>query len=352
MSYVRPTLSELATQIENDIYTRFGSSSRPVRFSVNKILSRVIAGAVHLTYGYIDFCMKQIIVDSASSEYLDRWALVWGLQRKLPNKSEGLVIFSGNDGAKIPAFTQIQTSDNFLFQTLFDAVIQNGVALVKIQAMIPCADGNMQGGIALNLVSPISNIESNCVLDVNGTFNGTDIESDDSLRVRILDRIRNAPCAGNKKDYETWCLQVPGVTRAWCYPQYLGDGNVGLSFVRDNDENIIPNEEQLKQVYNTISSVMPCTALLKVFSPTQNVVDFTIKSTDISVDAKKQISDQLKFLFFNIANPSCTIYISDILESLASIKTIQRISLISPTQDIALDDKSVGIVGVITLEGF
>ncbi|MES2613874.1 MAG: baseplate J/gp47 family protein [Bdellovibrionota bacterium] len=352
MGYNRPKLSELATQIENDIYTRFGGTSRPVRFSVNKILSRVLAGSIHLVYGYIDFCMKQIIVDSASSEYLERWALVWGLKKKLPNKSEGVAEFRGNDDSKIRAFTQIQTSDNFIFQTLFDAEIKDGFAQIKIQALIPCLKGNMKGGVSLNLVSPISGVQSVCVLDKNGTFNGADKESDNSLRDRVLDRIRNAPCAGNKKDYETWCLQVSGVTRAWCYPQYQTEGNVGLSFVRDNDDTIIPNEAQLQEVFQTISNVMPCTAILKVFAPTANKVDFKIKSNDVSSEFQKQVSDQLKFLFFNIANPNSIIYISDILESLASIKTISRILLVSPTQDIILDDKSVGIVGNVVLERF
>ena len=355
MSYIRPTLSQLATQIENDLYTRFGGTSRPVRFSVNKILSRVIAGAVHLVYGYIDFAMKQIIVDSATSEYLDRWALVWGLQRKPPNKAEGLAIFNGNDGAKIPAFSQIQTSDNFVFQTMLDAVITEGSVNVQIQALTACAAGNMQGGITLNLVSPISNVQSTCIVDAKGTLNGSDIETDDALRGRVLDRIRNAPCAGNKKDYETWCLQISGVTRAWCYPQFPIEGNVGLSFVRDNDENIIPTEQQLEDVKNTIKDLMPCTATLNVFAPTANVVNFIIKSTDISDETKKQITDQLKYLFFNIAFPNGTIYISDIQESLASIKSTTptpiRIILVSPTLDILLDDKSVGVVGNITFEG-
>ena len=122
--------------------------------------------------------------------------------------------------------------------------------------------------------------------------------------------------------------------------------------MRDNDVNIIPNGTQLQEVFQYISGIMPCTAKLYVFAPTANIVDFTIKSNDISEDAKKQISDQLKFLFFNIANPGQTIYTSDILESLASMKTLSRFSLIFPTQDIILGDKSIGVVGIITLEGF
>lgn len=352
MPYIRPTLSQLAIDNQNDFYTRFGGTSRPVRFSITKILANVFAGGLNLLYGLIAFIMVQIIPDTATGIYLERWALVFGIEKKKANKAEGTINFTGNDGAKIPAFSQVQTSDNFIFQTLSDAIIQGGKASVKIQALIASSLGNITAGTTLNLVSPISNVQSTCILDALGSFNGADVESDTSLRNRLLDRIRNAPCAGNQNDYETWCKQVSGVTRAKCYPQYLGDGNVGLTFVRDNDVNIIPNDTQLQEVFQYISAIMPTTARLYVFAPTANIVDFTIKSTDISDDLKKQISDQLKFLFFNIANPSQTVYISDILESLASMKTISRFALISPAQDIVLSDKSVGVVGTITLESF
>jgi uncharacterized phage protein gp47/JayE len=298
--------------------------------------------------------MKQIIVDTASAEYLDRWAVIWGLQRKQPNYAEGNVFFTGNDGAEIPAFTKIQTSDNFIFHTMAEAVIKNGTASIKIQADIPTIDANMKGNTPLNLISPIANVKSNCMLDEFGTYNGANIESDDSLKARVLDRIRNAPCAGNKKDYETWCLQIPGITRAWCYPQYPADGSVGLSFVRDNDDNIIPNTKQLEEVKNTISQLMPCTVSLNVFAPKSNVVDFIVKSTDISDETKNTITEQLKYLFFNIGVPGNAIYISDIYESLSQIKNekITRISLVSPTQDIFLDAKTVGIIGTVQLEAF
>ena len=219
MSYIRPTLTQLTLQIENDFYTHFGGNSRPVRFSIIKILSIVFAGGLHLIYGLIAFIMTQIIPDSSTGKYLERWALVFGIEKKQANKAEGIINFTGNDGAIIPAFSQIQTSDNFIFETLSDVVIQGGKASVKIQALKTGSLGNIAGGTTLNLVSPISNVQSNCILDAMGSFNGADVEADTPLRNRMLDRIRNAPCAGNKLDYETWCKQVSGVTRSFCYPQ-------------------------------------------------------------------------------------------------------------------------------------
>ncbi len=352
MTYSRPTLQEICEQIENDIYTRFNSVSRPVRFSANKILARVMSGAIHLVYGYIDRVIKDFFIDSSSAIYLDRWASIWGLKRKPASKAKGNIIFKGNDGCKIPMFTLIQTNDGFKFQTLDEGTIINGICIVKIEAISNGSNGNIHGNTNLILISPISGVIPSCTLDNNGTFSGSDVEDDHSLRERLLDRIRNAPCAGNKKDYEIWALENAGVTRAWCYPQYGGEGNVGLAFTRDNDDNIIPNETQLKDVYQYIIKKMPATATLKMFNLTPIKVDFVLKSTDISDAAKKQIKDQLTYLFFNLGNPNSSIYLSDILGSLSSIKSISRITLISPINDIQVTNTSIAIVGEITLKEF
>jgi uncharacterized phage protein gp47/JayE len=357
MATKRPTLAELVTQYLNDLYRRFEVISRPARFSFNKVYAMVTGAAVYLIYGKIDANTLRSMPDTATGTDLERWTIGWDIQRKNARKAEGNIIFSGNDGALVPAFSKVQTNDNFIFQTLYDAVIQAGKSSVKIESLTTGTIGNLKGGTILNLVSPISNIKSECILDEYGTFNGSDVEKDELLRGRMYDRIRNPYCGGNKYDYEIWCKQIPGVTRAWCYPQYLGDGNVGLSFVRDNDENIIPNEPQIQEVIQYISALMPCDLVaLKVFPPKAYEVQFTIKSNNLTDEFKNQIKEQLKYLFFNIAIPSGMITISDILESLSIIKTTSqtpvRFSLISPSQDIILDDKSVGIVGNITLEGF
>ena len=114
-------------------------------------------------------------------------------KRKSPTKSKGQAIFNGNDGCKIPAFSIVQTNDGFKFQTLYDSFISNGSCSINIEALDNGIIGNISGGTNLILRSPISGILSQCKLDNNGTFSGSDIEDDNSLRQRLLDRIRNAP---------------------------------------------------------------------------------------------------------------------------------------------------------------
>ena len=62
---------------------------------------------------------------------------------------------------------------------------------------------------------------------------GTDTETDDQLRARILHRIQNPPMGGAQADYVTWALAVPGVTRAWAAPEQ-GPGTITVRFLMDD----------------------------------------------------------------------------------------------------------------------
>ena len=68
------------------------------------------------------------------------------------------------------------------------------------------------------------------MLEVTG---GTDAETDDQLRARILHRIQNPPMGGAQADYVTWALAVPGVTRAWAASEQ-GIGTMTVRFLMDD----------------------------------------------------------------------------------------------------------------------
>ena len=62
---------------------------------------------------------------------------------------------------------------------------------------------------------------------------GTDTETDEQLRARILQRIQNPPMGGSAADYVAWALAVPGVTRAWAAPEQ-GIGTITVRFLMDD----------------------------------------------------------------------------------------------------------------------
>jgi uncharacterized phage protein gp47/JayE len=102
MAFSRPTLTELVTRIEADYVSRLTGGGTLLRRSVVKVLARVHAGAMHLLYGFAAYIAKQLMPDTAEAEFLERWAAIWGIFRKLATYTTFNAVFTGTNGTVIP----------------------------------------------------------------------------------------------------------------------------------------------------------------------------------------------------------------------------------------------------------
>ncbi len=352
MPYKRPTLKELIETIEKDLYARFNNETRPNMFSVIKVLARVIAGACYLLYGFVEWTMRQMFPDKAEGANFERWPKMFNVQRKKPEYSRGTAIFTGEDGAKIKLYSKIQTQNNFIFQTIKEVEIKNKKAEVEIFAMATGKEGNLEPGTILSLISPISSVDSVVTLGSIGTHSGADLESIESWRERFLFRLRNPPCAGNQADYEAWALEIPGITRAWCYPRYPKKGSVGLTFVRDNDEKTIPNSEQIEIVRSIINTKMPVTAELFIFPLVPLVINFVIQLQNNNNINRNKVKETLKNLIADYGAPEKTIKFYQIIIAIQSKDIgITDFNIISPKEDITTNKTEIHTLGTIEFRG-
>ena len=51
--------------------------------------ARVEAAVAHGLYGFLDYLSQQIIYDTAETAYLERWASIFGINRKAAAKATG-----------------------------------------------------------------------------------------------------------------------------------------------------------------------------------------------------------------------------------------------------------------------
>jgi uncharacterized phage protein gp47/JayE len=179
--------------------------------------------------------------DTSELESLERQGVLYGITRKAATFAVGNVTFAGNDGTLIATGTLLQRSDGQCYTTQADATIAAGTATAAVQAETAGEAGNAAAGVSLALVSPIIGVGSSATVAVGGLALGSDQESDDDLRTRIIERLRFAPQGGAATDYVAWAKKVAGVTRAWAFPPELGLGTVTVRFVRDDDASIIPD---------------------------------------------------------------------------------------------------------------
>jgi uncharacterized phage protein gp47/JayE len=133
--------------------------------------------------------------------------------------------------------------------------------------------------MALSSIPPGAD-STGTVLEMDG---GTDDETDDELRVRVLFRIQQPPMGGDVDDYIAWALSIPGVTRAWCASE-MGPGTVTVRFMMDAiraDNDGFPLPTDCTMVEDYLDTVRPVSVKdLFVASPIPMPVDLRITNLD------------------------------------------------------------------------
>ena len=337
MPFQRPKLTEIIERVKTDAESRYGS--RVTRRSLINVYSTVIAGAVHSVYGYCEFISKQIFAATAEGKYLERRASEYGIYRKKSDSAVGSVIFSGI--GVVPTGTQLQTEDEIVYETTAPSDEKN---ISPVMAMVAGVEGNLTAGTELNLASPVSGFSMVAVS--NEISGGTDEEDDESLRNRLLFRMRNPPQAGTKTDYVAWAKEVSGVSSAWCYPLELGPGHVTVRFMTDGvTDDGIPSDVSVQRVKEHIESLMPVTTILTVVAPVPKPLDVSVDVLPDTAEIRTKVESALKQAIQAEAEPSGAVLYSSLDRAIGSIEEIKSYRLVMP-----YDDAKTG-VGEILVPG-
>lgn len=347
MPFSRPSLNALITRIRDGLLSRL--SFEQMRRSDAEVYAKEMAGASHELHGHLQYISQQVIYDTAASDYLDRWARIWLTTPRLPAvAAQGNLTFTGVTGAVIPADSIVVSQSGIEYSTLVDATIVAGVATVAAIALASGENTNLAATSPLELSTPIANINSLVTVAAGGMVGGADIEDDTKLRTRLLARIQQPPHGGADYDYVNWALEVPGVTRAWVYPNELGFGTVTVRFVRDNDVSIIPDAGEVAAVQAHIEALRPVTAQLTVAAPIAEPLDFTIAVTPNTAAVKAAVEAELRDLVVREAKPAGTIYLSHIREAISIAAGENNYTMTTPSADITTAAGYMTVLGVIT----
>lgn len=177
----------------------------------------------------------------AWGEYLDNHAATFDLERKPAVPATGLVTFTGTDGTLIATGTVVSTepadpdADPIEFSTTAPATVAGGTAVVAVQAEVSGAVGNVSAGAIVNVDSPAPTLTG--VANTDGTAGGTDVESDEALRERILLEFAGTG-DGNINDYKRWALSRPGVGRVFVNPVWAGPGTVQVVVMTETGDPV------------------------------------------------------------------------------------------------------------------
>ncbi|POA33030.1 MULTISPECIES: baseplate J/gp47 family protein [unclassified Pseudomonas] len=329
MPFETPSLPVLIKRTQSDL------ASDSLRQSDAQVLARTLGGAAFGLYGYLDWIAEQILPDKADEPTLERIAaLRLNQPRKAAQSARGSVSFSATVGAVLDVDTLLQSSDGRTYKVTAALTTGNGLNSTTIAALDAGSLGNADAGMTLIPVQPIQGIGGVFTVLAPGLTGGIARESLESLRSRVIRSYRIIPHGGSAQDYETWALECPGITRAWCRGSYLGPGTVGLFVMRDDDPRPVPDATQLALVQAYIEPLRPVTAELHVLAPVQMPVTYNLRLTPDTSAVRAAVEAQLRDLHNREAGLGETLLLTHIAEAISSATGESDHKLVAPAADV------------------
>ncbi len=324
MPWTTPTLKE-TRKLTRDFVTVALGVKTTIPNSALRVITDVMAAVAHLTMRYIDWLADQLLPDTAETEWLDRHGTIWlknadGTKgRKAATFSSGSVYLTGNEGVIVPEGTRL-VYGQVGFRTTEEVELGATQTEVAVIATTEGVIGNIDVNETLSVTDTLAGLDTDATcIEITG---GTDVETDDDLRNRVLLRIQNPPMGGDSTDYRLWALAVSGVTRAWCYPLEMGIGTVTVRFMCDDlraSADGIPNIDDVQAVTDYIDTVRPVAVKDRyIVAPIPYYYDLTI--SELSKDdstVRARIETALKKMERERLFPGCTLYRSWVDEAIS-----------------------------------
>lgn len=356
MPWNTPTLREVRMLVRDNIRGSMPGADASVPNSVLRVVSDQQGALCHLNLQYIDWLADQLLPDTAEIEWLDRHGDIWLFNsdgttgRKMATLAGGTInITAVVGGITIPAGSEVTVGQS-VYETLNEVVTGFGGSAinVEVRALDPGSAGNQPAGTSM-AVPGVAGGATAVSVDITG---GVDEESDDDLRIRVLERIRQPPQGGAAHDYVRWAKSVPGCTRAWCAPLEMGIGTVTVRVMFDelrSDNDGLPLEQDLGAVTSYLDSVRPVAVKdFWVLAPLRQRVDAYINDlTPDTPEMRAAIEVSLQEMLFNLAFPGQTVYAAWKYYAIMNTPGVVSFAMATALDDIMESPGHIAVLGDI-----
>jgi uncharacterized phage protein gp47/JayE len=287
MPWTTQTLEQLRALNRDNVQAQLHSGPL-IPNSVLRVIADSNSGLAYLTLLYLDWLAKQLMPDTAETEWLDRFGEIWrpgGSARKAATYGTGVLnMHASVNGTTLPNGSLFSCQIGGLIvrlQSTQVVVLATADTPVPVVSLVAGVTG-IQADNEASLVNAVTNVIP------SGNFasflDGVPEEEDDELRTRVLDRIRQPPMGGDAEDYVQWATAVPGVTRAWCSPNEMGLGTITVRFMMDDLRattdpltNGFPLQADIDAVYAYLQTKRPVAIKdFFVVAPIAQPINFTI----------------------------------------------------------------------------
>lgn len=318
-----------------------------------------VAIELESSYTTIEGLQDKRFADTATGKNLDRIVKEKGLTRKVTTRSTGTVTITGTYGASITK-GELVASDTLQFEFLDTTTVPVGGTInVTVRCKTYGTIGNVPIGAIKSFPKTLAGLTS--VNNASAFTNGTDEETDDSLRERYYIKVQALETTANKAAFKSWALSVNGTGAAKVLSLWNGAGTVKVLIT--NSQMKAADSTLVSSVQNYIdpglngdgSGVMPlCGAVCTVASATEKAINIsaTIQTTLDAAVAKTEIetaiTDYLKSIAFEQNYVSYAVVGNRIL-NIDGINDYTSLTVNSGTTNVTLANAEVPVLGTVVI---
>ncbi|AXM90579.1 baseplate J protein [Anoxybacillus ayderensis G10] len=299
-------------------------------------------------YTELDVVLRLAFGETSTGEYLDKRAADFGVYRKQATSAVRKGIFTDGNNApfNIPIGSRFRLND-----MVYVAIEKITDGQFRMQAETSGSIGNQDFGNLLP-IEPIEGLGTATLADV--LIPGEDEESDESLRKRFLQKVREPGTSGNAADYKQWATEVAGVGATKVTPLWNGPGTVKVTII--NADMQPATNELVAQVQQYIEQVRPIGAAVTVASAIGKAIDvsgnvvlalgYTLQNVQDAFAAA--LDEYFKEIAFSATYVSYA-KIGTLLLSTPGVIDYNGLTVNGGTVNVALQDEEVPILGTVNL---
>lgn len=193
---------------------------------------KVLAGEIYSLLHGAEWLKNQMFPQTAQQEYLEMHAAQRGISRKGAVPSAGMLTF----GRLVPLPYEVPIPKGTVCadsgESCFRFVTEENAVLAAGERMVQVSAASQEGGRASNaaagtitfLLTPPAGVET--VTNPQAFSGGTDAETDEELRKRLLKSYEVVPNGTNAEFYRSYVVQHDGIQSASVLPRANGIGTV------------------------------------------------------------------------------------------------------------------------------
>lgn len=349
MSFPKFTLQDSIDRVEANIESRLEGGKLPRRSPV-KAIARALAVISHEHYQFMkNYVSLDTLPTTCSYSKLLEWKKAYELPDVNGDKATGDIDITGTDGNELTIGSKMKNASGVEFEVTVAGTISGGVATCTVEAVENGVDGNLVEGEKLTLESPVPGINTEVTVATGGFSGGSDDETEEELRARILLRMRKPPESGRASDYEQWALEAHSdVTRAFITNGENGAGTVTVRVVTDDLATPLPTAGIRTAVADYIETKRPITASVDVPELTEKTLNLTIGVTPDTSEVREAVEAELADLLKRDGEPGATLKISRIREAVSTAAGEEDSTVTVPAADVTHAAGEFPVLGTIT----